>query len=173
MTVLSFSLAHGAAGNHLSQSPLVKNNIKEYSTLKSIFGRIDEKTGTSRYRYNLYEPNYSGSAENIARSYLKDLFKEYGIDALTNTLKTVRVSQNFPTPFNPTTTIQYQIPKNTRVKLTIYAMDGTCVRTFEPGIRSPGYYSIDWDARNQSGDRVASGIYIYRFEAGSFRQVKK
>ena len=83
----------GFAGNHLPQSSLIKNNIKEYPTLKSALGRMDEKTGIYRYRYNLYEPGYSGSAEEIARAYLKDHFKKYGIDAFTNTLKTVRVRQ--------------------------------------------------------------------------------
>ncbi len=81
------------AGNYLPQSLLIKNNIKEYPTLKSNRGRIDEKTGIYRYRYNLYEPSYSGSAEQIARSYLKDHYKEYGLDPLTNTLKTIRIRQ--------------------------------------------------------------------------------
>lgn len=81
------------AGNYRAQSPLIKNNIKEYPILKTKRGTIDEKTGIFRYRYNLHETGYSGSAEEIARAYLKDHFKEYGLDALTNTLQTVRVRQ--------------------------------------------------------------------------------
>ena len=83
----------GLAGNYRAQSPLIKNNIKEYPILKTKRGTIDEKAGIFRYRYNLHETGYSGSAEEIARAYLKDHFKEYGLDALTNTLQTVRVRQ--------------------------------------------------------------------------------
>ncbi len=81
------------AGNFFPQSHLIKDNVKEYATLKAAFGRMDEKTGIFRYHYNLFEPQYSGTAEEIARAYLKDHFKEYGVDALTNTLKTLRVRQ--------------------------------------------------------------------------------
>ncbi len=88
---LSFSWS--TVGNHFPHSDLIKNNIKEYPTLKASFGRLDEKTGIFRYHYNLYEPQYSGTAEEIARSYLKDHFKEYGIDAQSNTFRTVRVQQ--------------------------------------------------------------------------------
>ncbi len=81
---------------------------------------------------------------------------------------------NYPNPFNPTTTISYRLPKESRVHLTIYNMLGQKVRDLVPGTtQSAGIHRVVWDGLNQNGSSVSTGIYIYRLQAGDFRMTRK
>jgi len=75
--------------------------------------------------------------------------------------------QNYPNPFNPTTTITFSIPEATEVHLTMYNSFGQMVRTLVDGQMAAGINSVIWNATNDQGERVASGIYIYLLRAGS------
>ncbi|MEJ2536372.1 MAG: T9SS type A sorting domain-containing protein, partial [Calditrichia bacterium] len=81
--------------------------------------------------------------------------------------------QNYPNPFNPTTTIRYDVKQSTEVKLVIYNMLGQEVRTLVNNRQDAGYKTVVWDGLNNRGSRVASGIYIYRLQAGDFVQARK
>lgn len=83
------------------------------------------------------------------------------------------LAQNYPNPFNPVTTIRYEIGEAARVTLRIYNALGQQVRTLVDGVRQTGRHSIQWDGMNDAGHTVASGIYIYRLEAGSFVKSRK
>lgn len=83
------------------------------------------------------------------------------------------LSQNNPNPFNPNTTIRYQLPGWSRVSLRIYDIAGRPVRTIMVGYRSPGYHDIIWDGRDDLGDEVASGIYYYSLAAGDYRETRR
>jgi len=83
------------------------------------------------------------------------------------------LDQNYPNPFNPTTTIKYQLAKQANVTLRIYSVTGQLVRTIVDGVQQPGYYSVTWNGLNNAGEQVASGVYFYRIEAGSFVSMKK
>jgi M6 family metalloprotease-like protein len=85
------------------------------------------------------------------------------------------LSQNYPNPFNPTTTISYQLPGVDRYHTTlkIYNILGQEVRALVDGEQAPGYYSVQWDGKDSSGGNLASGIYIYRIQAGDFVQVRR
>jgi Zn-dependent metalloprotease len=72
---------------------------------------------------------------------------------------------NYPNPFNPSTTIRYDIPKPSLVSLIIYDIMGREVRRLVDEIIEPGYHQAVWDARNDAGAEVSSGVYIYRFTA--------
>lgn len=76
--------------------------------------------------------------------------------------------QNFPNPFNPVTTIRYQLPDPSDVQLEIYNMLGQRVRVLVNEVKEAGYHMVEWDGRNNSGQTVPSGIYIYRIQAGDF-----
>ena len=71
---------------------------------------------------------------------------------------------NYPNPFNPETTIEYHLSQAAEVKLTIYDVQGHEVRRLVVGRKAAGFYSIAWDARDDFGHSVASGIYFYRLE---------
>ncbi len=83
------------------------------------------------------------------------------------------VHQNYPNPFNPVTTINYELPKSSEVKLVIYNLLGQEVRTLLQGMMKAGRHQVVWNGTNNSGTMVASGIYIYRFEAGDYTRMMK
>jgi hypothetical protein len=78
------------------------------------------------------------------------------------------LKDNYPNPFNPTTTISYQIPKNEFVTIRIYDMTGREVANLVNETKTAGTYNVTWNA---SG--LSSGIYFYKLQAGSFTEVKK
>ncbi|MCK6544075.1 T9SS type A sorting domain-containing protein [bacterium] len=83
------------------------------------------------------------------------------------------LDQNYPNPFNPSTTISFGIPGASNVTLKIYNMQGQEVRTVFGHFLEAGYYDSFWDGKDDVGMQVASGIYIYRIQAGNFVQSKK
>jgi hypothetical protein len=90
-----------------------------------------------------------------------------------------KLSQNYPNPFNPTTTIEYSIgafedgSASKHIQLEIYNVLGQLVRTLVDAERKPGTFREDWDATNAVGQRVSSGVYLYRLQVGSENQTKK
>ncbi|MBD3349325.1 MAG: T9SS type A sorting domain-containing protein [Candidatus Eisenbacteria bacterium] len=76
----------------------------------------------------------------------------------------LRLVQNRPNPFNPTTTVRYSIPTGSAVKLVVYDLAGREVRSLIDGPRSAGWHEVVWDGRNDHGERVASGVYFLRLE---------
>lgn len=83
------------------------------------------------------------------------------------------LSQNYPNPFNPVTTIKYQLPEVTEVNLTVYNQLGQVVKTLVKTEQEAGYYKVQWNGTNDFGRQIASGVYLFRIQAGSFVDVKK
>jgi len=83
------------------------------------------------------------------------------------------LEQNFPNPFNPSTTIRYELPEDGLVNITIYDITGRHISTLVSSHQNAGYKSIQWNATNNHGERVSAGIYLYKIQAGEFRQTKK
>jgi hypothetical protein len=77
------------------------------------------------------------------------------------------LEQNYPNPFNPTTEIAFGIPEAGEVKLAIFNLSGQLVRTLVSGQLSAGNHRVTWNATDERGQRVASGIYLYVLKAGS------
>ena len=89
-----------------------------------------------------------------------------------------RLLRNYPNPFNPETWIPYQLGEATDVSITIHAMNGSLVRRLALGHQVAGMYrsknrAAYWDGRNTLGEPVASGIYFYTFQAGTFSATGK
>ena len=104
------------------------------------------------------------------------LFLQQLLAALTP--KKTALLPNYPNPFNPETWIPYQLAAPADVTLTIYAIDGTVVRTLSLGYQSIGNYqdknrSVYWDGKNDVGELVASGVYFYTLKAGGFSATRK
>ena len=94
--------------------------------------------------------------------------------ALQTLPATFVLADNFPNPFNPATTIKYALPQAADVELTVYNVVGQVVRTLVAEHQSAGRYVVEWDATNDNGHSLSSGMYFYRLQAGSeFREVKK
>lgn len=86
---------------------------------------------------------------------------------------TFELNQNYPNPFNNNTTIRYSVPKTSQVQLVIYNILGQKVKTLVDGLQPKGYKTVTWDGTNQSGEKVASGIYFYTLQTDSFSHTKK
>ena len=89
------------------------------------------------------------------------------------TPKETTLLPNYPNPFNPETWIPYHLAREAEVAITIYDTKGTPVRRLALGDQAAGYYAergkaAYWDGRNEDGEAVASGIYIYQFRAGDY-----
>jgi hypothetical protein len=79
----------------------------------------------------------------------------------------------YPNPFNPSTTIRYQLPQAADVKLEIFNTLGQTVHTLVNSRVEAGYHEVRWNGRDDSGIQMPSGVYMYRIEAKDFQQVKK
>ena len=83
------------------------------------------------------------------------------------------LNQNYPNPFNPSTEISFSLRSAENVKLEIFNVQGRKVRTLIEAPMAAGEHTIQWDGRSESGNRVASGVYMYRLQAGEFTDSKK
>ena len=81
--------------------------------------------------------------------------------------------QNFPNPFNPTTSIKFDIQKTTATKLIIYDALGREVTTLVNEQLSAGSYQVDWPAPTGDGSNYTSGVYFYTLQAGDYKETKK
>ena len=81
--------------------------------------------------------------------------------------------QNYPNPFNPSTTIAFSIPSRSRVTLTVYDELGRTIATLIDEEMEAGNHAVVWSGQDETGGKVASGVYLFRLEAGSISGVKK
>jgi len=121
------------------------------------FGRIQD--GGSEWGILYPTPAYSNIQLSIASN---DIIP-----------KNFHLFQNFPNPFNPQTIIRYNIPKSTFVTLTIYDLMGRIIAQPINSSQSPGEKFIKWNSRNQYGESVSAGVYIYKVQAGDFISTRK
>jgi hypothetical protein len=91
-----------------------------------------------------------------------------GINDETLSIIDYKLNQNYPNPFNPTTTISFQLPVTSYVTLKVYDILGNEISSLVDETKSPGSYSISFD-----GSTLASGMYLYRLDAGNYSQVRK
>jgi len=80
---------------------------------------------------------------------------------------------NYPNPFNPETKIHFQLANNSDVQLVIYDILGRKIRTLVSNYLDVGNHVVTWDGLNEDGANVASGMYVYRIEAGDFIDYRK
>ena len=92
---------------------------------------------------------------------------------LSDITMTYRLYQNVPNPFNPETTIRYQVPMSGVVRLAVYSITGQLLRTLVEANRPAGTHSVLWDGRDDAGQVVASGVYVYRMDVGRYTRVRK
>ena len=81
--------------------------------------------------------------------------------------------QNFPNPFNPNTSIAYHLQTSSPTSVTIYDLMGNRVKDLFSGLENPGYKSINWDATDNNGDLISSGIYFYKLQVGESFDIKR
>jgi len=116
----------------------------------------------STYDFHVYAIDSSGR-RSIQFVFGDQIINDIAADEITALLpKTLQVEANYPNPFNPSTIIKFGLPASKRVKLVIYDIIGRKVAMLLNKQMNAGYHSIKWDGRNDLGQDVASGFYIYR-----------
>ncbi|MEW5995466.1 MAG: FlgD immunoglobulin-like domain containing protein, partial [Candidatus Zixiibacteriota bacterium] len=83
------------------------------------------------------------------------------------------LNQNYPNPFNPTTEIGFTLPTALEVKLEVFNLLGQRVKTLVDGRLDAGAHTVSWNATDDAGRPVSSGVYFYRIQAGDFIEAKK
>ncbi len=137
-------------GNILTLNLLAKEEIR---------GNVSEEIEISRFLAN---------EENLTKNVNSESIEFIGKPT------SYSLEQNYPNPFNPSTVISYQIPDdNVDVKLVIYNIQGEVVNTLVNQSQNAGTYQVTWNATNNHGEKVSTGVYIYRISANKFSSTKK
>lgn len=83
------------------------------------------------------------------------------------------LSQNYPNPFNPETRISFQLPEANQVRLEVFDVLGRKIRVLIDQNLTAGVYDVRWDGKDQYGLVMASGVYVYRLQAGKYQQIRR
>ncbi|MBW6514023.1 MAG: T9SS type A sorting domain-containing protein, partial [Candidatus Syntrophosphaera sp.] len=128
--------------------------------------------GTARFRYLFGSDGYvSGEGWYIDDVYVESEFVSNG-ETIVQTIR-FELHENYPNPFNPTTTIRFDLPENSPVRLEIYNVKGQKVRSLLGSDLPKGSHSVIWNGLDDSGRPVSSGIYLYRLNSGSNEKTRK
>lgn len=92
---------------------------------------------------------------------------------MADAIQSFSLLQNYPNPFNPTTTIEYIIPEAGNVDVSIFSISGEMIKTLSSGYQNAGTYKVKWNSKNEVGQTVSSGIYIYHVRFNSSVITKK
>ena len=117
--------------------------------------------------------------EPVIRNHImKDIIEWFGTEVDPNITEAAvpfayNLEQNHPNPFNPSTTIRFDVKERGHVSLKIFNVAGQLVKTLVDGVKEASSYSIPWDGTNNLGAKVASGVYFYKMESVSFSRTKK
>ncbi len=160
---LPIDLTTGEPTLAMKDSLLVKGNLKAVEDIYDYtFVKNDGSMGVHNTKYAVsilqkalgYYPTYVNKVEQKLPT-------------------TYDLGQNYPNPFNPTTTISFSVPKQEYVVLVIYDMLGKEVNRLVDGETSAGSFRVVWRGDTKNGEKVSSGVYFYRLQAGSYSAVKK
>ena len=148
-------------------SPVTANGILEQGTvtMDSLGNWIPNNQVFRCYKYGEDYPGLAGKTLTSGEP-LK-------INDDLNEVTNFKLYNNYPNPFNPTTNIEFVIPEQEFVKITVFDILGNEVKTLLNQTVEPGQYSITWDSRNDNGRLLGSGIFFYTIQAGQFNQTKK
>ena len=126
----------------------------------------------AQYRVQAFNNQGSSEFTNIASINTSGLFKGKS-ESNPDIVLDYQLLQNHPNPFNPTTSIGFQVKETGLVSLCVYDLLGREVKTLVNEVKTPGIHYVDWEADNNYGEKLPSGIYFYRMQAGTFVQLKK
>jgi len=150
------------------------NNVPQAYDIRLVDKSL--KTTLDLRKHNRYA--VAGRGEENPKSLALIIGQPAYVDEILTDFKIVpqeyQLSQNFPNPFNPSTTIQFGLPNPDRVSLKIYDILGRLVITLlDDELKDAGYHAIVWNGGNDNSNSVASGVYFVRMQTKTFAQTRK
>jgi hypothetical protein len=163
-------------------------NIVPLYPWQNVTGTINYATGNLNLRFDVGIPAGTGyvqvayaPANRVARTIIapagnfKDALERNAVriyripksGSIGNLASLFMLYQNFPNPFNPSTTIKYYVPYSSYVKIIIYDLLGRQIRTLFDDVVTTGTQAVEWDGKNSHGIKVSSGVYFYQLKSGS------
>lgn len=148
------------------------NMLKDSLAVKN---RPDLIQGVWNYYFVKYDRSYGAHNAKYA---VRLLYKSLGwtpldVEVAPGMPTEFALNQNYPNPFNPTTNISFALPHDSHVLLQVFDVTGALVKTLVDQSVRAGNMQIHWDGTNLTGNKVASGVYLYRLAAGDFVTAKK
>ena len=154
--------------------PLCSQVVAQTAT---VTGTVTASTTPVRNASVTFEDNNSPSN---SYSSLTDSSGRYRVQILLTSVSPApslptafKLEQNYPNPFSSSTVVLYKLTTQSDIQVTIFDILGRVVRRMSAGAQSPGTHSVLWDGSNNSGQRVASGIYFYTLQAGGESRTKR
>ena len=150
-------------------------------TLASAIGRGEAPSGEGSLAVLIFQPKgeFEDTRFEVSQGILFDTDHLVNPAGMAEVLEVRPVpsefalSQNFPNPFNPETTIAYDLAAGSQVRLEIYNVVGQRIQTLVSKEQSAGRYRVRWDGADAQGRQVASGVYFYRLHTEAFQAVRK
>jgi len=190
VAVLEFSVENNSQSQtvtDLSLSFLAESQECIQNMSGSTFQFDDLASGESTDSYNIIVAtnDHCGAGTSIViNANIASEGTVYWEDSFALTVEALNIAQDqiptryslgeaYPNPFNPATTISYEIPNDEYVTIDIYNLMGGHIKSLVSMNQNPGYKTIEWNATNDYGQPVSAGMYIYTIQAGSFMDTKK
>lgn len=104
------------------------------------------------------------SVQEITKITFTGISKIKDVKEFNNFFKTFVLFQNHPNPFNPSTTIEYQLPRAGETEIKIFNINGQLIKKITNEFKEAGNYKTEWDGKNATGQTVTSGLYIYQIK---------
>jgi len=123
--------------------------------------------------YDTLVTNMEVSGDSLQNFYMNERENQLSVNLNVAIPNQLILYHNYPNPFNPITSLRYNLQEDAMVNITIYDKMGKLVKTMVNDDQTAGYKSIQWNATNYAGRPVSAGLYLYRIHAGEFVQTKK
>jgi flagellar hook assembly protein FlgD len=167
-----------------------ENATGNYATNPAVNYNISDPTGAMTFRTAFYDVDYIDTPIHTGVITLRGIIAHYqetaqitprmlaDFNAVSNNDEVQTPAQaaligNYPNPFNPETTIQFQMEKNAPAQIDIFNQKGQIVKSFNVDMAPKGMNSLVWNGMDNSGNAVSSGVYFFRLRSGSYSSTKK
>jgi hypothetical protein len=165
-------------------------DVKQYTVYRSSTPGIDPKTAQplatvsenkfvdanvtigKTYYYSISATDFAGNESSASREATL-MITSVADGSLSGVPTQFTLAQNYPNPFNPSTSIVFGLPNTGQVTIDIYNLQGAHVRSLATGTFAAGYQTVTWDGRDNSGQSVSAGTYLYRLQAEGLALTKK
>ena len=163
-----------SAGDLVPHVPISIADINDNDNFHQLcFSTSDEIVKISMMANTVEDPNHDPnlySEIDVSSCDGGEILKVPNINVPANNFT---LKDNYPNPFNPITNISYDLPEDSFVNITIYDMRGNVVNNLVNAKQSSGYKSVQWNAKDNLGQPLSAGVYLYSIETKGFRQTKK